>query len=67
MCYYHPGVAIGVCVGVAQMLKCFVKDIYMLMDHVDTSILHVDGYWSEVLSCTIKTHLYDLEIKVMDL
>ena len=41
--------------------------MYMLMDHVDTSILHVDGYFSEVLSCTIMTHLDDLEIKVIDL
>ena len=63
MCYYHPGVGVGVCVGVAQMLKVLVKDIYMLMDHVDTSTLHVGGYWSEVLSCTIMTHLDDLEIK----
>ena len=45
MCYYHPGVGNGVCVGVAQMLTFLVKDIYMLMDHVDTSILHVDGYF----------------------
>ena len=37
--------------------------VYMLMDHVDTSTLHVGGYWSEVLSCTIMTHLDDLEIK----
>ena len=34
----------------------------MLMDQVDT--LHVDRYWSEVLYCTIMTHLSDLEVKV---
>ena len=38
----------------------------MLMDQGDTSTLHVDGYWSEVLSCTIMTHLGDLEVKFMD-
>ena len=37
----------------------------MLMDQVDT--LHVDRYWSQVLCCTIMTHLDDLEVKVMDL
>ena len=37
----------------------------MLMDQVDT--LHGDRYWSEVLCCTIMTHLDDLEVKVMDL
>ena len=35
------------------------------MDQVDT--LHVGRYWSEVLCCTIMTHLYDLEVKVTDL
>ena len=30
---------------------------------VDT--LHVGRYWSEVLCCTITTHLIDLEVKVM--
>ena len=35
------------------------------MDQVD--ILHVGRcmYWSEVLCCTITTHLRDLEVKVM--
>ena len=37
----------------------------MLMDRVDT--LHIDRYWSEVLCCTIMTHLSDLEVKVKDL
>ena len=35
------------------------------MDQVDT--LHVGRYWSEVLCCTIMTHLGDLEVKVTDL
>ena len=35
------------------------------MDQVDT--LHVGTYWSDVLFCTIMTHLGDLEVKVMDL
>ena len=34
------------------------------MDQVDT--LHVGRYWSEVLCCTIMTHLGDLEFKVSD-
>ena len=37
----------------------------MLMDQVE--ILHVCGYWSEILCCTITTHLSDLEVKVMGL
>ena len=35
------------------------------MDQVDT--LHIDRYWSEVLCCTITTHLGDHEVKVTDL
>ena len=79
----HPGVGVGVSVGVsvcvsvgvgvgvAQMLKFLVKVfirlylLNMLMDQVDT--LHVGRYWSEVLFCTIMTHLDDLEVKVTDL
>ena len=41
----------------------------MLMDRVDTlqvDTLHVGRYWSEVLCCTIMTHLSDLEVKVID-
>ena len=34
------------------------------MDQVDT--LHVGRYWSEVLCCTIMTHLGDLEFKFTD-
>ena len=34
------------------------------MDQVDT--LHVGRYFSEVLCCTIMTHLSDLEVKVTD-
>ena len=37
----------------------------LLMDQVDT--LHVGRYWSDVLFCTIMTHLSDLEVKVTDL
>ena len=53
------------------MLKFLVKVFIwlylsnMLMDQVDT--LHVGRYWSEVLFCTIMTHLDDLEVKVTDL
>ena len=35
------------------------------MDQVET--LHGDRDWSEVLCCTIMTHLGDLEVKVTDL
>ena len=54
-----------------KMLKFLVKvfmSLYLLkllMDQVDT--LHVGRYWSEVLCCTILTHLGDLEFKVTDL
>ena len=64
-------VGVGVGVGVAQMLKFLVKvfmSLYLLkllMDQVDT--LHGGRYWSEVLCCTIMTHLGDLEVKVTDL
>ena len=34
------------------------------MDQVDTCTLHVGRYWSEVLCCTVMTHLSDLEFKV---
>ena len=34
------------------------------MDQVDT--LHVGRSWSEVLCCTIMTHLGDFEFKVTD-
>ena len=54
-----------------KMLK-FLVEVFMnlyllklLMDQVDT--LHVGRYWSEVLCCTIMTHLGDLEVKVTDL
>ena len=49
------------------MLKFLVKvfiSLYLLkllMDQVDT--LHVGRYWSDVLCCTIMTHLGDLEVK----
>ena len=49
------------------LVKVFIS-LYLLkllMDQVDT--LHVGTYWSDVLFCTIMTHLGDLEVKVMDL
>ena len=54
-----------------KMLKFLVKvfmSLYLLkllMDQVDT--LHVGRYWSEVLCCTIMTHLGDLEVKVTEI
>ena len=65
----QPGVVVSV--GVAQNVKVLVEvfmSLYLLklwMDQVDT--LHVGRYWSEVLCCTIMTHLGDLEVKVTDL
>ena len=53
-------------VGVAQNVKIF-KSLYLLnlwMDLID--ILPDVRYWSEVLCCTILTHLSDLEVKVTD-
>ena len=49
------------------LVKVFIS-LYLLnmeRDQVDT--LHVGRYWSEVLCCTIMTHLGDLEVKVTDL
>ena len=49
------------------MVKVFIS-LYLLkllMDQVDT--LHDGTYWSDVLFCTIMTHLGDLEVKVTDL
>ena len=46
------------------LVKVFIS-LYLLdllMDQVDT--LHVGSFWSEVLCCTIMTHLGDLEFKV---
>ena len=53
------------------MLKFLVKIFISLLslevvdDQVDT--LHVGRYWSEVLCCTIMTHLGDLDVKATDL
>ena len=53
-----------------KMLKFLVKvfkSLYLLnpgMDLVDT--LPDVRYWSEVLCCTIMTHIGHLEVKVMD-
>ena len=52
-----------------RVLKFLVKDftslylLNMLMDQVDN--LYVGRCWSEVLCCTIMTHLLELEVKVM--
>ena len=52
-----------------KMLKLLVKvfkSLYLLnlwMDLVDTDV----RYWSEVLWCTIMTHISDLEVKVTDI
>ena len=73
--YESTGRAIAVTSALAsallKMLKFLVKvfmSLYLLMlwmDQVDT--LHVGRYWSEVLCCTIMTHLGDLQVKVKDL
>ena len=63
--------ALALASALLKMLKFLVKvfmSLYLLklwMDQVDT--LHVGRYWSEVLCCTIMTHLGDLEVKVTDL
>ena len=63
--------ALALASALLKMLKFLVKvfmSIYLLtlwMDQVD--ILHAGRYWSEVLCCTIMTHLSDLEVKVTDL
>ena len=44
-------------------ILCYKSISNMLMDQVDT--LRVGRYWSEVLCCTITTHLSDLEVNVM--
>ena len=66
-----PASASALALALLKMLKFLVKvfmSLYLLklwMDQVDT--LHVGRYWSEVLCCTIMTHLGDLEVKVTDL
>ena len=69
----HPGFGISVSFGicVAQMLK-FLGKVFMSryllklwMDQVDT--LHVSRDLSEVLYCSITTHLGDIEVMVTDL
>ena len=50
-----------------KFLDNFFKSLYLLnlwMDLVDT--LPDVRYWSEVLCCTITTHIGDTEVKVMD-
>ena len=70
--YESTGRAIAVTPASAllKMLKFLVEvfmSLYLLklwMDQVDT--LRVGTYWSEVLCCTIMTHLGDLQVKVTD-
>ena len=48
-----------------KILVKFFMSLYLLnmfMDQVDT--LPVDRYWSEVVCCTIMTHMDDLEVKI---
>ena len=68
-----PALASALALALASALpKMFLVKVFMSlyllklwMDQVDT--LHVSRYWSEVLCCTIMTHLGDLEVKVTDL
>ena len=66
-----PATALALASALLKMLKFLVKvfmSLYLLkllMDQVDT--LHDGRYWSELLCCTIMTHLGDLEVKVTDL
>ena len=73
--YVSTGRAIAVTMALAlaallKMLKFLVKvfkRLYLLnpwMDLVGTML--VVRYWSEVLCCTITTHIDDLEVKVTD-
>ena len=65
-----PASALASVSALLKMLKFLVKvfmSLYLLklwMDQVDT--LHVGRYWSDVLCCTIMTHLGD-QVKVTDL
>ena len=73
--YVSTGRAIAVTTASAssllKILKFLVKvfkSLYLLnlwMDLIDT--LPDVRYWSEVLCCTITTHIGDLEVKVTDL
>ena len=53
-----------------KMLKFLVKvfkRLYLLNPWMDLAgTLPDDRYWSEVLCCTITTHIDDLEVKVTD-
>ena len=68
--YESTGRAIAVTTVSASALKFLVKvfkSLYLLnplMDLLDT--LPDVRYWSEVLCCTIMTHISDLEVKVTD-
>ena len=50
-----------------KVVKVFLS-LYLLSFFIDqVNTLHVGRYWSEVLFCTITTHLGELEVKVTDL
>ena len=53
------------CVKVLVNVLLSLYLLNMLMDKVDT--FHFDRYWSQVLCCTITSHLDNLEVKVTDL
>ena len=40
----------------------YLLNLWMEVDHTCPDV----RYWSEVLCCTIPTHMNDLEVKVMD-
>ena len=66
-CWCRCWILRSCCSNVKFLVKGFVS-LYLLnffMDQVDT--LHVGRYWSEVLFCTIMTHLGDVEVKVTNL
>ena len=48
------------------VLEIHVYLLNTLMDRVDT-IMDVVRYWSEVLFCTIVTHIDEIEVKVTDI
>ena len=69
---YWSGLALCLTKVRSSRARCpataLIMSLYLLklwMDQVDT--LHAGRYWSEVLCCTIMTHLGDLEVKVTDL
>ena len=62
--------ASALALALLKMLKFLIKvfkSLYRLNPWMDLVDALPDGrYWSEVLCCTIKTHISDLEVKVTD-